>query len=592
MTGSSRSGRARKLPLHVRALRRLPAPGRLYPVCDVAVEQRIAVPAGDGVPLLTDHYIPLTDDPCPTLLVRSAYGRGFPWDSVYGAQFAAQGFHVLLQSCRGTGGSGGTLDPWRQEIADGQATVSWLREQEWFGGALGVIGTSYLGYTAWALAASAPPELRAMVADGALAPYPFFYRSGAFALQNVLVVSAAMLPFQRGPVALAAAMMRLRRNQRRVATTLPLTEAYRAALGGRSEFFEQWLTDPDPASPYWTSRDLTSVTANLAVPVSLVTGWDDVMLDQTLEQYRRLKEAGGEVRLVVGPWTHSSIFGKGYPEVVPRAVEEFRARLSGEPGRPEGPPVRIHVGGCGQWRDLPAWPPPQVRAQSWYLDAGGALRGQPPEQAGSSSFRYDPSDPTPSVGGPLLSGNAGSVDNGDLERRADVLTFTSIPLTEDLEILGPVSARLLIQASNPYHDVFARLCDVDPRGRSRNICDGLIRHQPGGRPAGAATITVPMSSAAYRFGAGHRIRLQVSGGAHPRYARNTGTTDPQATATRLVPADIQLLHDPEVPCTLSLPVANEITSLTPAACEGFKGNSADDAERQRKSILDHRVAKN
>jgi putative CocE/NonD family hydrolase len=136
----------------------------------------------DGVPLLTDHYIPLTDGPCPTLLVRTPYGRGFPWDSVYGAQFAAQGFHVLLQSCRGTGGSGGTLDPWRQEVADGQATVSWLREQEWFCGALGTIGTSYLGYTAWALAASAPPELRAMVADGALAPYPFFYGSGAFAL--------------------------------------------------------------------------------------------------------------------------------------------------------------------------------------------------------------------------------------------------------------------------------------------------------------------------------------------------------------------------------------------------------------------------
>jgi predicted acyl esterase len=106
--------------------------------------------------------------------------------------------------------------------------------------------------------------------------------------------------------------------------------------------------------------------------------------------------------------------------------------------------------------------------------------------------------------------------------------------------------------------VFARLCDVDPRGTSRNICDGLIRHHPGDRPAGETTITVPMSSAAYRFGAGHRIRLQVSGGAHPRYARNTGTADPQATATRLVPADIQILHSPEAPCTLTLPVAGTI----------------------------------
>ena len=139
------------------------------------------------------------------------------------------------------------------------------------------------------------------------------------------------------------------------------------------------------------------------------------------------------------------------------------------------------------------------------------------------------------MGGPVLSGTAGSVDNARLEARPDVLTFTSAPLTDALEILGPVSARLRILASNPYHDVFARLCDVDPHGRSLNICDGLIRHQPGDCPAGETTITVPMSSTAYQFSAGHRIRLQVSGGAHPRYARNTGTADPQATATRLVP---------------------------------------------------------
>jgi uncharacterized protein len=565
MTGSGRSRRARKLPLHVRALRRLPAPGRLDPVCEVAVEQGIAVPAGDGVPLLTDHYIPLTDEPCPTLLVRSAYGRGFPWDSVYGAQFAAHGFHVLLQSCRGTGGSGGTLDPWRQEVADGQATVNWLREQEWFSGALGVIGTSYLGYTAWALAASAPPELRALFADAAVAPYPFFYGSGAFALQNVLVAAVGMLAFQRGPAAMALALMRLRRNQRRVATTLPLTDAYPAALGGRSGLFEQWLTDPDPASPYWTSRDLTSATVNLAVPVSLVTGWDDVLLDQTLGQYRQLKEAGSEVRLIVGPWTHTSIFDKGYPEVVPRALEEFRTRLSAEPGSPAGPPVRVYVSGCGQWRDLPEWPPPKACTRSWYLSPDGALSEQPPAQAGTSSFRYDPSDPTPSIGGAVLSGTAGSVDNTRLEERPDVLTFTTAPLPEALEILGPVSVRLRIRSSNPHHDVFARLCDVDPGGTSRNISDGLIRHQPGDGPARDTTITVSMSSTAHRFSAGHRIRLQVAGGAHPRYARNTGTAEPQATATRLVPTDIQILHDAEAPCALTLFVADAHSPTDPSA---------------------------
>jgi uncharacterized protein len=563
MAGSGRPGTAGRLPFHVRVMRRLSARGLPDPVCRVALDQRIAVPAADGVPLLTDHYIPLADGPCPTLLIRSPYGRRFPWDYVYGAQFAAQGFHVLIQSCRGTGGSGGTFDPWRNERADGQATMAWLRQQDWFSGALGGIGTSYLGYAAWALAAGSPPELRAIVADGSADPRAFFYPGGAFALENALFGAVSMLFSERGLASAARAILRLRRRQRRVARNLPLVDAYPAALGGRAGMFEQWLTNADPAGLYWSGLDLGAATAKLAVPVSLVSGWDDVQLDQTLEQYRRLRGEGCDVRLIVGPWNHTSIFDKGWPVVFPRALRELRARLSGEPGSPADPPVLVHVGGCGQWRDLPEWPPPQVRTQAWYLGADGALRGEPPAQAGSSSFRYDPSDPTPSIGGPVLSGTAGGVDNGALEARADVLTFTSAPLTDALEILGPVSARLRIRASNPYHDVFARLCDVDPRGRSRNICDGLIRHQPGSHASDDTPVTVPMSATAYRFHAGHRIRLQVSGGAHPRYARNTGTGEPLATATRLVPSDIQIRHDADAPCTLALPVADTSSRSEP-----------------------------
>ena len=104
--------------------------------------------------------------------------------------------------------------------------------------------------------------------------------------------------------------------------------------------------------------------------------------------------------------------------------------------------------------------------------------------------------------------------------------------------------------------MFARLCDVDQRGCSRNSCDGLIRNQPGRHASGDTAVTVAMSSTAYRFNAGHRIRLQVSGGAHPRYGRNTGTAEPLATATSLVPADIQIRHDADAPCALSLPVAD------------------------------------
>jgi putative CocE/NonD family hydrolase len=174
----------------------------------------------------------------------------------------------------------------------------------------------------------------------------------------------------------------------------------------------------------------------------------------------------------------------------------------------------------------------------------------------------------------VLSRQAGAVDNRRLEARPDVLVFTSEPLAEAAELAGPVSVRLRVRTSSPYFDIFARLCDVDPRGRSRNICDGLRRHRPapagdtaGGAvesaTGGEATITVAMSSTAYRFAAGHRIRLQVSGGAHPRFARSTGTAEPVATATRLVPVEIEILHDPASPGVLSLPQVTSLTSPEP-----------------------------
>ena len=127
------------------------------------MDTALEVPGADGVTLLADHYVPLADEGRGTILVRTPYGRGFPWAHLYGVAFAEQGFHVLLQSCRGTGGSTGRFEPFRNEAADGQATVAWLRGQDWFTGRLGTIGASYLGYVQLALAGDPPPELKAAV---------------------------------------------------------------------------------------------------------------------------------------------------------------------------------------------------------------------------------------------------------------------------------------------------------------------------------------------------------------------------------------------------------------------------------------------
>lgn len=543
---------AGRLPGHVRVMRRLSGRGLPRPVCDVGLERGIAVPAADGVPLITDHYVPLSGGPWPTLLVRSPYGRGFPWDTLLGALFAGQGFHVVIQSCRGTGGSGGDFEPARDDGADGRATVAWLREQDWFTGELGTIGMSYLGWVQWALAADPPPELRVMVVQAGICDlHRFLYQGGAFKLEDALTGSTAALSMGRGFVPFLRAALRAQRRMGRAGARLPLIDAYPDVLGGRRVgFFEDWLTHPDAADPYW--RGLRAPAgAGLAVPVSLVSGWHDVNLDQTLDQYARLRESGHQARLLIGPWTHTSAFDKGWPVVFTDALGVLRAHLGGAGGlgTAAGSPVRVQVGGTsGQWRSWPDWPPPAA-AQAWYPGRDGGLGQAPPAGDAVSDLRYDPAAPTPSAGGAVANGQrAGRVRNDALERRPDVLVFTGPPLAAPVTVAGPVSARLRVRGSSGHFDVFARLCDVDPRGRSWNVCDGLVRVDA----AGWTDVTVAMSSAVYELGAGHRLRLQVSGGAHPRFARNTGTGEPLATATALVPVTTELRHGPA--SVLTLPV--------------------------------------
>lgn len=512
---------------------------------DVGWEPGLVVPAADGSPLRTDHYFPRAEGDFPTLLVRSPYGRGLPWSPMFGVLYAEQGFHVVLQSCRGTGGSGGRFDVWRDEAADGQAAMAWLREQPWFNGTLGTVGPSYLGYVQWALALDPPPELKAMVVQvGLHDPHAFFHAGGAFHLENALAVGAGMTYQHQGIAPLVKAMLRLQRRLHKITTAQPLRGAYVSALG-EVPWLDGAMTHPDADDPYWHGTSTGKVAERLNVPTALIGGWHDVFADQTFEQYGRLRRAGCETALLVGPWTHNSAMQQGWSEVFAESLAWLRAHLCDDPSGLRPTTVRVHVGGeGGAWRDLDDWPLP-TRTASWFPTPDGHLIRQPPTDGSPlTSFRYDPADPTPSVGGPLLSRTAGPRDNTALEAREDVLTFTGPPLAEPMDILGPVSARLRISTDTGHADVFARLCDVDARGRSTNICDGLSRLRTADQEP--SEITVPMSSTAHRFATGHRIRLQISGGAHPRYARNPGTGEPPAEATSFTPVRITLHADSEL----------------------------------------------
>ncbi|NSC25372.1 CocE/NonD family hydrolase [Streptomyces albus subsp. chlorinus] len=514
-------------------------PDRRY---DVGWEPGLPVPAADGSPLVTDHYFPRAEGDFPTLLVRSPYGRGLPWSPMYGLLLAEQGFHVLLQSCRGTGGSGGDFHLWRNEAADGRATVSWLREQPWFGGELGTVGPSYLGYAQWALALDPPPELKAMVVQvGLHDPHALFHAQGALRLENALAVGAGMTYQHQGMGPFLNATLRLRRRLGAVTTAQPLRGAHAVALGGEVPWLDDVMRHPDPGDAYWNGASTAEAAERLAVPTALLTGWHDALSDQTLEQYGRLRRAGCETALLVGPWTHTSALQRGWPEVFTESLAWLRAHLCADPSGLRPTRVRVHVGGQNAWRDLDDWPPASP-VTAWFPAPDGHLTRQAPtDSAPLAAFRYDPADPTPSVGGPLLSRTAGPRDNSALESRGDVLTFTGPELTEPVDVLGPVSARLTVSTDTGHADVFVRLCDVDAQGRSVNICDGLGRVRT--RAHSPTQLTVPMSSTAHRFAAGHRIRWQISGGAHPRYARNPGTGESPLEATTFTPVHVTLHAD-------------------------------------------------
>ena len=150
------------------------------------------------------------------------------------------------------------------------------------------------------------------------------------------------------------------------------------------------------------------------------------------------------------------------------------------------------------------------------------------------------------------------VDNRELEARPDVLTYTTEVLPESLDAVGPVRVELHIRASSPHVDVFARVCDVDRSGASWNVCDALTRCVPGRFEQsrdGAQRVAFELWPMGHRFAAGHRIRLQVSSGAHPRYARNPGTGEDLAVARTLNEVDVEVLRDADHPSVLVLPSA-------------------------------------
>ncbi|MDP9166005.1 MAG: CocE/NonD family hydrolase, partial [Actinomycetota bacterium] len=347
------------------------------------ISRRLPVPMRDGVRLLADHYAPVTDSPRGTLLLRGPYTRDALPTRVLLALYAARGYHVVLQSTRGSFGSGGVFEPGHGEVEDGADTVAWLRRQPWFTGTFSTVGGSYLGFTQLALLADPQPEFdTAVVTMGPHAIGHAAWGTGAFALSDFLTWGYQMAWHEQG--GFFRQLVRNARTPRRlqpVFDELPLTAAADAVLAGGAPFYESWIHEADPIGDYWSGRAVAFDNARRSV--LLIGGWQDLFFDQTMAQYPRLRDAGADVALVIGPWTH----GEGGGAAIKESLDWIA-------GRRRALPVRIFVTGDGGWRDLPDWPPTTVPA-TLHPHPGGGLSDEPPAGDPHATFTYDPADPTP-----------------------------------------------------------------------------------------------------------------------------------------------------------------------------------------------------
>jgi uncharacterized protein len=496
---------------------------------------RVHVPMRDGVELVADHYAPTTSSPVGTLLVRAPYGRDFPFALVFASLYAARGYHVVLQSVRGTFGSGGVFEPMANEVADGADTVVWLREQPWFTGRFATIGLSYLGFTQWALLQDPPPELAAAVIT--VGPHDFnaaVWSTGSFT--NDFLGWSDMVSHQEDPIRVRSAVRQLLAPPKvaRAAAGLPFGESARALLGTGAPWFEAWVEHPDQDDPFWEGLRCGLALDRVQAPVLLIGGWQDIFLQQTLQQYAQLRRRGVDVALTVGPWTHAQLLTKGLALTARETLNWLDTHLGGsDTARPSR--VRVYVGGQG-WRNVPDWPPATTE-RTLYLRPGGYLDEIPPTEltkVAPATFRYDPADPTPTTGGPLLSTNGGYRDDSSLAVRDDVLAFTSATLTHDVCVYGNPVVELAHSSDNPNVDLFVRVSEIDAKGRSRNVSDGYRRlnaAQKSRKP-----VRLELDAIAHRFRAGTHIRVLIAGSWFPRYARNLGTDEAMLTARQSKPA--------------------------------------------------------
>ncbi|CAN5499436.1 CocE/NonD family hydrolase [soil metagenome] len=557
-----------------------------YPIPRLLLDTR--VPMRDGVELSADIYLPREQTgPVPAVLVRTPYDNtAQAWLDI-ATVLAGNGYAVVLQDVRGRGDSDGSWEPFINEGSDGYDSIEWVAAQSWCDGKVGMMGGSYLGYVQWIAARELPPHLTAMVSTAAAGRWmeeaPF--NAGIFTSYWMwwlnLVGGRTM---QQGVLAKPRIP-----SWPEIFTHRPLRDAD-LALGRTNTVWRKWL-EHSTFDDYWKSISLRGHFQHIDLPVMHITGWFDG--DQWGELFLwngMIDESPAAEKqwLVSGPWDHAGTRvpkdSLGGREFGPTAIVDmltihlrfFERWLKGvENGQDADPKVRIFAMGENEWRDHEVWPPAGTTATPFFLHSGGRAntiagdgRVTTSAPAGSEipadTYRYDPNDPTPSVPDvSTLPFGDSTLDNRWKLDREDTLVYTSEPLAEDLEITGHPRAVLFATSDCIDTDWHLSLCDVAPDGRSDVITSAALRAayregidaQPSSiEPHQVYEYHLEFMATSNVWKAGHQLRITIASADFPSSSRNPNTNAPIGHDEISVVAQNSIIHTPEHPSRLLLPV--------------------------------------
>jgi putative CocE/NonD family hydrolase len=569
------------------------------------VDRNVPCTLRDGTTLYADIWRPDCPDGeerCwPVLLTRLPYNKAEPriapqcsFDTL---RAVGEGYVVIYQDTRGRFTSEG-ISALDCDDDDGYDAVEWAAALPYSDGNVGMFGISYLGLTQWLAAAARPPHLKAIFPQQMGSGFEsFMFSGGAFNLGSGLFWAG----MQAGDVLARRAaagediadklaeLMALIDGLPEAYRRLPLAGSH-SVISDASPFYDEWLRRAEEAA-YWPQFEFGHRLADIDIPIFHLGSWNDIYGGDSPALFAQMREAAGAAsgaqKLIMGPWVHgqmdSATIGELYMGVSATGagidlpglqLRWFDHWLKGkDTGLMNDAPVRLYVMGDNSWRDEQEWPLARTVWTDYYLHSNGAANTRegdgslssavPSGKEAPDTFVYDPANPVPSVGGAqLMPVDAGPRNQARVESRADVLVYSTPPLEQDVEVTGPVTAALYAATSAPDTDWTVRLVDVHPDGESYGVVDGIVRARyRNGRdkpallePGEVYEYRIDLTATSRVFKRGHRIRIQVSSSNFPRFARNHNTGAGIATDTELVPATQTVMHDPQYPSRIRLPI--------------------------------------